>query len=82
MGYTPEQKELLDAMQIMIDNALKSTAKIYGCIVIDVEDNKCTIKLNNQLHTVQYYGSPPTINQQYRVFVPFGQMSQAFIISA
>ena len=83
MGNTPEQKELLDAMQIMIDNTLNSqVTKIYSCIMYDIGNNKqCTILLNGQTHAVQYYGNEPTVGQQYKVFVPFNNMAQAFVIT-
>ena len=83
MGYSPEQKELLDAMQIMIDNTLNSqVTKIYSCIMYDIGNNKqCTILLNGQTHAVQYYGDEPTVGQQYKVFVPFNNMAQAFVIT-
>ena len=83
MGYTPEQKELLDAIQIMIDNTLNSqVTKIYSCIMYDIGNNKqCTILLNGQTHAVQYYGDEPTVGQQYKVFVPFNNMAQAFVIT-
>ena len=83
MGYSPEQKELLDAIQIMIDNTLNSqVTKIYSCIMYDIGNNKqCTILLNGQTHAVQYYGDEPTVGQQYKVFVPFNNMAQAFVIT-
>ncbi len=83
MGYSPEQKELLDAIQIMIDNTLNSqVTKIYSCIMYDIGNNKqCTILLNGQTHAVQYYGNEPTVGQQYKVFVPFNNMAQAFVIT-
>lgn len=83
MGYSPEQKELLDAIQIMIDNTLNSqVTKIYSCIMYDIGNNKqCAILLNGQTHAVQYYGDEPTVGQQYKVFVPFNNMAQAFVIT-
>ena len=46
------------------------------------DNNKqCTILLNGQTHAVQYYGNEPTVGQQYKVFVPFNNMAQAFVIT-
>lgn len=83
MGYSSEQKELLDAIQIMIDNTLNAqTTKIYSCYVSDVGNEKhCTVVLNGKTQSVQYYGDAPIVAQHYKLFVPFGNMSQAFIIT-
>lgn len=83
MSYSPEQKELLDAIQIMIDNTLNAqTTKIYSCYVSDVGNEKhCTVVLNGKTQSVQYYGDTPIVAQHYKLFVPFGNMSQAFIIT-
>ena len=83
MSYSPEQKELLDAIQIMIDNTLNAqTTKIYSCYVSDVGNEKhCTVVLNGKTQSVQYYGDTPIVTQHYKLFVPFGNMSQAFIIT-
>lgn len=83
MSYSPEQKELLDAIQIMIDNTLNAqTTKIYSCYISDVGNEKhCTVVLNGKTQSVQYYGDTPIVTQHYKLFVPFGNMSQAFIIT-
>ena len=44
-------------------------------------EKHCTVVLNGKTQSVQYYGDAPIVAQHYKLFVPFGNMSQAFIIT-
>lgn len=74
--------ELLDAIEIIVDKKMReNTAQIYPGICKSVNSNSCVMSINGKNNTVQFYGSAPTVGAIYRVFVPNGNMSTAFIIS-
>lgn len=74
--------ELLDAIEIVVDKKIReNTAQIYPGICKSVSGNSCVMSINGKNNTVQFYGSAPTVGAIYRVFVPNGNMSTAFIIS-
>lgn len=75
------QKEILDAIEIIVDKKLKDVAQIYRGVVKSVSGTDCTISVNGEDYTMRYYGNPPATNLAYPVFVPYGNMSLAFIIS-
>lgn len=85
MADTKVQKEILDAIKIIVDAAIKkSTPNILFGIVSKVnDDNTCIVDINTIGYTLKYYGdSAPTINKKYPVFVPAAGMSKAFVLSA
>ena len=76
------KNEILDAIEIMLDRALANTTKIYGGLCKSVVSKNVAKMLINGIETnVQYYGDAPTVNKQYRVFVPEGNMSNAFMVT-
>ena len=73
--------DILDAIEIIVDKKIKdNTAQIYKGVCKSVSGNTCTLTVNGKDNTVQFYGSTPTVGSIYRVFVPSGNMSMAFII--
>ena len=76
-------EELLQSMDILAQNAVKDSVKIYTAIVTAVGDNNtCSVRANGKTHSnIAYYGDTPTVNKSYRVFCPNGSMNQAFIIT-
>lgn len=70
-------------MDILAQNAVKDSVKIYTAIVTAVGDNNtCSVRANGKTHSnIVYYGDTPTVNKSYRVFCPNGSMNQAFIIT-
>lgn len=75
------KKEILDAIEVMVNQAIEnSTTKIYTGICKILYTGKCVVTVNGKDNTVKYYGSTPVVGNSYRVFVPFGNMSMAFII--
>ena len=74
--------EILDAIEIIVDKKIKEqTTQIYPGICKSVNGNSCVISINGKDNTVQFYGSAPNVGAIYRVFVPYGNMSMAFIIT-
>lgn len=74
--------ELLDAIEIIVDKKIReNTAQIYPGICKSVSGNNCVVSINGKDNTVRFYGSTPSVGATYRVFVPNGNMSMAFIIT-
>lgn len=85
MADTKVQKEIFDAIKIIVDAAIKkSTPNILFGIVTAVNDNNtCVVDINTIGYNLAYYGdSAPKINKKYPVFIPPAGMSKAFVISA
>lgn len=76
-------EELLQSIDILTQNAVKDSVKIYTAIVAAVADNNtCSVRVNGKTHSnIAYYGDVPSVNKSYRVFCPNGSMNQAFIIT-
>lgn len=76
-------EELLQSIDILAQNAVKDSVKIYTAIVTAVADNgTCSVKVNGKTHSnISYYGDTPSVNKSYRVFCPNGSLNQAFIDS-
>lgn len=76
-------EELLQSIDILAQNAVKNSVKIYTALVTAVaDDGTCSVKVNGKIHSsIVYYGETPSVNKSYRVFCPNGSMNQAFIDS-
>lgn len=76
-------EELLQSIDILAQNAVKNSVKIYTALVTAVEDDgTCSVKVNGKIHSgIVYYGETPSVNKSYRVFCPNGSLNQAFIIT-
>lgn len=76
-------KEILDAIEIIVDRKMQNVAQIYRGVVkaVSTNDNLAVVLVNGEVHNMRYYGSAPTVNIAYPVFVPHGNMSLAFMIS-
>lgn len=74
--------EILDAIEIIVDKKIREqTTQIYPGICKSVNGNSCVMSINGKDNTVQFYGLSPIVGAIYRVFVPYGNMSMAFIIT-
>lgn len=74
--------EILDAIEIIVDKKIReNTTQIHSGVCVSASGNTCVMTINGKNNTVQWYGSTPTIGAIYRVFVPNGNMSMAFIIN-
>lgn len=73
--------EILDAIEIIVDKKIKeNTTQIYQGVCKSVNGNSCVAIINGKDNNVRYYGGEPKIGDMYRVFVPNGNMSMAFMI--
>lgn len=74
--------EILDAIEVMVKKAVEDkTTKIYNGVCQSVSsDGTCELSINGKINAVKYYGGTPKNGVVYRVFIPSGNMSSAFII--
>lgn len=78
MGFA---SDFLDAMEYLIQKYQKECTTIYSGTVQSVSDKLCSMNVNgNVYNNIAYYGIAPIVGNSYRVFVPFNNMSLAFII--
>ena len=73
--------DILDAIEIMVKQVVEdNTTKIYTGVCKTIGVNSCVLTINGKDNTVKYYGGVPVVGTVYQVFIPFGNMSAAFII--
>lgn len=75
--------EILDAIEILAGKKISEniTKVLTGvCKSVNINKNTCVMDSNGVSSTVQFYGSPPEVNELYRIFVPSNDMSRSFII--
>ena len=73
--------DILDAIEIMVKQVVEdNTTKIYTGVCKTIGVNNCVLTINGKDNTVKYYGGVPVVGTVYQVFIPFGNMSAAFII--
>lgn len=78
MGFV---SDFLDAIEYLIQKYQKECTAIYSGTVQSVSDKSCSMNVNgNVYNNIAYYGIAPIVGNSYRVFVPFNNMSLAFII--
>lgn len=84
MGNHKVQKEILDAVDIMVKKRLENVPQIlFGIVTEILDNNKCNVTINMIGHQVKYYGdTQPTLNKKYPVFIPSSGMSNAFVITS
>ena len=74
------QNELLDAIQVLIDKSLKDKAtKVTGGKVKSSSGGRAIITINGYDYPIPYSGDAPKVGSTVRVFIPNGNMSDAFI---
>ncbi len=75
--------EILDAIEILADRKISEniTKVLTGiCKSVNINNNTCVMDSNGVSSTVQFYGSPPEVNELYRIFVPSNNMSRSFVV--
>lgn len=73
--------DILDAIEIIVKQVVEdNTTKIYTGVCKTIGVNNCVLTINGKDNTVKYYGGVPVVGTVYQVFIPFGNMSAAFII--
>ena len=74
-------QELVESMDIIAENRLKTASQIYYCLVKRLgTGNKCVIDFNNKEYSVSYFAGKPIPNKTYALFLPQNNMNQAFIV--
>ena len=75
---------MLDAIEVLVNQAIKdNSTQIYsGVCKFVVDTSSCVMTVNGRDNNVKFYGASPNVGSTYRVFVPNGNMSMAFIITA
>ena len=74
------QNELLDAIQILIDKSMADrSTRIIGGAVKSTSGGLATVTINGYDYSIPYSGTAPTVGSTVRVFIPNGNMSDAFI---
>ena len=74
------QNELLDAIQILIDKSIADrSTRITGGAVKSASGGLATVTINGYDYSIPYSGTAPTVGSTVRVFIPNGNMSDAFI---
>ena len=75
---------MLDAIEVLVNQAIKdNSTQIYSGVCKSVVDtSSCVMTINGRDNNVKFYGASPNVGSTYRVFVPSGNMSMAFIITA
>ena len=73
--------DILDAIEIIVKQVVEdNVTKIYTGVCKTIGVNNCVLTINGKDNTVKYYGGVPAVGNVYQVFIPFGNMSAAFII--
>lgn len=73
--------DILDAIEIIVKQVVEdNVTKIYTGVCKTIGINSCVLTINGKDNTVKYYGGVPVVGTVYQVFIPFGNMSAAFII--
>lgn len=74
------KNELLDAIQILIDKSMADrSTRITGGAVKSASGGLATVTINGYDYSIPYSGTAPTVGSTVRVFIPNGNMSDAFI---
>lgn len=74
------QNELLDAIQILIDKSIADrSTRITGGAVKSASGGLATVTINGYDYLIPYSGTAPKVGSTVRVFIPNGNMSDAFI---
>ena len=74
------QNELLDAIQILIDKSMADrSTRITGGAVKSASGGLATVTINGYDYQIPYSGDAPKVGSTVRVFIPNGNMSDAFI---
>lgn len=75
-----QQNELLDAIEIIVNKALENkNTRITGGQVKSTSGGLATVTIAGVDYQFPYSGTAPTVGSTCRVFIPNGNMSDAFI---
>lgn len=75
-----QQNELLDAIEIIVNKALENkNTRVTGGVVKSATGGVATVTVAGIDYEFSYTGTAPTVGSTCRVFIPNGNMSDAFI---
>lgn len=72
--------EIVGAIDIIISKKIKDISTFGFCVVKEVNNKKCKVLYNGNEYNLPFYGNTPVVNNKYPIFLPKGDLSQAFII--
>lgn len=72
--------EIIGAIDILVTKKMKNISSFGFCNVIEINNRNCKVVYNGNQYTLPYYGNIPIVNNKYPIFLPNGDLSQAFII--
>lgn len=75
----PEQ-ELIESISLMIEKAMGGSSSMYTGVIKSISGKKAVVTINGQDQTVAVVSPSALLGAITRVFVPNGNMSNAFII--
>ena len=76
---SPEQ-ELIESISLMIEKAMGQSTTMYTGVLKSINGKKAVVTINGQDQTVSVISPSALLGAITRVFVPNGNMSNAFII--
>lgn len=76
---SPEQ-ELIESIGLMLDKGLKTNTDVYTGVLKSISGKKAVVTMNGQEQNVAVISPDLLAGMVTRVFVPNGNMSNAFII--
>lgn len=79
------KKEIVDSIKVIVKSTIEKTCPTISFGVVNelLDGHKCNMTIDDIEHSVKYYGNDvPMVNQKYPVFVPFNNMSLAFIMAS
>ena len=75
------EQELVESIALMIDKGLSGTTNIYSGTVKSISGKKAVVIINGQEQMVNVCSLSSLVGKVTRVFVPDGNMSNAFILT-
>lgn len=76
---SPEQ-ELIESIGLMIEKGMESNTNIYTGVVKSVDGKRAVVTVNGQNQTAAIVNTNISNGHVVRVFVPDGNMSNAFVV--
>ena len=76
------EKELIESIGLMIEKGMESNTNIYTGVVKSVDGKRAVVAVNGQNQNVSIATADVSSGNVVRVFVPKGNMSDAFIMKA
>lgn len=73
--------QIARSVEYMLDQKEMNGTKIYSGLIVSLNDNIASIKINGKNFTIEQYGNfVHSVNDVVKVFVPQGNMNLAFFM--